>query len=542
MPSFVCQRCKQPLRIDDSLADLDESSADLLLASLSSEEQSQRQKHSHNHDIHSLSPTSLKATATDTSPVSRKHIHRHPMNDSFVMLSNSQVHAPSSTLSHTRLSMNRNESLKQTDSSTTGSSIPFSPTAPSVINNLHPTSTPTITTTGEKMKKNGIDLPTSSNMTPTKSTSLKVEPSISQATITAPANVPDHHRNNSLSHRLKVATLLFDVMSSKSNVDHPMCQECTDMMLESLERQLNDVGRERDCYLDFLKKIKQQQPSAISSIEPSTDYDQLAAQVERLMKQEQEAQATLDTMHKEKQQLEQTYRDLQQEEKELEKEEQVFWDECNNYQIQYQQFQNERDAINLKYDHDVRQLERLQKTVVYNDAFCIVQDGPFGTINGYRLGRLGSHPVEWNEINAAWGQTLLLLYTVANKLKFQFQTYRLVPMGSFSKVEKVDGDVVVAYELYGSSDYALNRLFLNRRFDHAMVAMLNCLKQLSDYAEQKDRSIRLPYRINKDKIGELSIRLQFNQDELWTKALRYMLTNMKWILIFASRASVVVDS
>lgn len=94
---------------------------------------------------------------------------------------------------------------------------------------------------------------------------------------------------------------------------------------------------------------------------------------------------------------------------------------------------------------------------------------------------------------------------------------------------------------YGSSDYALNRLFLNRRFDHAMVAMLNCLKQLSDYAEQKDRSIRLPYRINKDKIGELSIRLQFNQDELWTKALRYMLTNMKWILIFASRASTVVD-
>ncbi|KAI8338519.1 Atg6/Beclin, partial [Chlamydoabsidia padenii] len=130
------------------------------------------------------------------------------------------------------------------------------------------------------------------------------------------------------------------------------------------------------------------------------------------------------------------------------------------------------------------------------------------------------------------GQTLLLLYKVANELKFQFQSYRLVPMGSFSNVEKVDGDVNVAYELYGSIDYALNRLFLN-----AMMVMLNYLKQLSDYAEQKDGSIGLPYRIDKDKIGELSIRLQFNQDELWTKALRYM----KWVLIFASRASVVVD-
>lgn len=84
--------------------------------------------------------------------------------------------------------------------------------------------------------------------------------------------------------------------------------------------------------------------------------------------------------------------------------------------------------------------------------------------------------------------------------------------------------------------------FLNRRFDHAMVAVLNCLKQLTDYAEEKDKSLRLPYRINKDKIGELSIRVQFNQDELWTKALKYMLTNMKWILVFASRANISSES
>jgi beclin 1 len=85
-------------------------------------------------------------------------------------------------------------------------------------------------------------------------------------------------------------------------------------------------------------------------------------------------------------------------------------------------------------------------------------------------------------------------------------------------------------------------MFLNRRFDHAMVSVLNCLKQLTDYAEEKDKSLRLPYRISKDKIGDLSIRLQFNQDELWTKALRYMLINMKWILVFASRVSVSRES
>jgi beclin 1 len=99
------------------------------------------------------------------------------------------------------------------------------------------------------------------------------------------------------------------------------------------------------------------------------------------------------------------------------------------------------------------------------------------------------------------------------------------------------------YNRYGSGDFGLNKMFfLNRRFDHAMVAVLNCLKQLTDYAEERDKSLRLPYRINKDKIGELSIRVQFNTDEQWTKALKYMLTNMKWILVFASRANISSES
>eukprot|EP00967_Tisochrysis_lutea_P042920 scaffold51711_cov22-Tisochrysis_lutea.AAC.1 len=40
-------------------------------------------------------------------------------------------------------------------------------------------------------------------------------------------------------------------------------------------------------------------------------------------------------------------------------------------------------------------------------------DGPFGTISGFRLGRTPEAPVEWDEINAAWGQAVLLLHTMA---------------------------------------------------------------------------------------------------------------------------------
>lgn len=41
---------------------------------------------------------------------------------------------------------------------------------------------------------------------------------------------------------------------------------------------------------------------------------------------------------------------------------------------------------------------------VANDAFHIWHAGPFGTINGFRLGRLSVEQVEWHEINAALGQ------------------------------------------------------------------------------------------------------------------------------------------
>ena len=64
--------------------------------------------------------------------------------------------------------------------------------------------------------------------------------------------------------------------------------------------------------------------------------------------------------------------------------------------------------------------------------------GPFGTINNFRLGRLPNNPVEWAEINAAWGQAALLLYSLANKMNFTFKRYKIVPYGNHSFLESLD--------------------------------------------------------------------------------------------------------
>jgi len=193
-------------------------------------------------------------------------------------------------------------------------------------------------------------------------------------------------------------------------------------------------------------------------------------------------------------------------------------------------YYDERDSLINKYNHASDQLERLRKTNVFNDVFRIWHDGPFGTINNLRLGRLPNAPVEWSEINAAWGQALLLLNTLANKMEYKFQNYRLIPNGSFSRIERTtDGRVL---DLFTTGE--IGRFFKSGRSD-AMVAFLDCLKQLGVVAESRDKekTFKVPYPIEGDLIGGCSIKAQFNDVE-WTRSLKFTLTNLKWLLAWSS--------
>lgn len=58
-------------------------------------------------------------------------------------------------------------------------------------------------------------------------------------------------------------------------------------------------------------------------------------------------------------------------------------------------------------------LAALKRTTVLADVFRIWFDGSCGTISGLRLGRTAQQAVGWEEVNAAWGQAVLLLATLA---------------------------------------------------------------------------------------------------------------------------------
>ena len=351
-----------------------------------------------------------------------------------------------------------------------------------------------------------------------------------------------------LSQQMERSLHLFEILSSRSDIDHPVCSECTDLLLAGLQQRQATVNREKDAYQDFLKQAREDLPT---EEEQHQAREALAAAKEK----DRRALEQLENIEGEKAALEAEIAALDREETELDEEEEAFWRDRNDFDAHLQQHRDERDSLQNQLVYESKLLESLQRTNVYNDSFCVDHDGPFATINGLRLGKLPDHSVEWPEINAAWGLCVLLLTVVSEKLGFQYQGYRLLPLGSTSKIEKLEypqGDQtasakpkVTSLDLYFHSDLPLGLGLFHRGFDNAMVAFLDCVRQLGEHIERSTAystssgayvlSRKMPYKIAKDKVGDVSIKLgAFNQEEQWTKACKYTLTCCKFLLAHAS--------
>ncbi|KAI1618463.1 beclin 1 [Exophiala viscosa] len=398
----------------------------------------------------------------------------------------------------------------------------------------------------------------------------------------SPEEEDDDSRENGKKKRRRpkdkhaIARDLFAILSSHSDVDQPICAECTSILLASFNARLTSSNRERDAYNSFLKSVQQ----TISSQGNDQKGQQEKPNAQRA---NETAFDHLRRTEDESQKVEGEIGKLEEESQQADLEEQAYWTSRNAVNDKLHDSTVRLLSLQEKYTHDRQQLERLQRTNVYNDTFCIGHDGYFGVINGLRLGRLPNQNVDWGEINAAWGQTLLLLATVAERLKYTFQGYRLRPQGSTSRIEKLEypqqspstarqsagtqdrglhsaaahpEPKITVLDLFSSGDMPIGRLFNSRRFDNGMVAFLDCLGQLGKYVERtssidlntkptptrsaSSRNIQtkraLPYTTEDDKIGNVSIKLGigFNQDENFTKACKYALTCCKYLLAYVS--------
>lgn len=327
---------------------------------------------------------------------------------------------------------------------------------------------------------------------------------------------PEAAKTEAFSYKLRVAMQLFDILSENSEIDHPLCEECTSVLFLQLDSQLRTLRQDCGDYKKVLAALQQQDASITSQLDD--EIEQLRAEEAALLNE-------LEEVSKERSSVAEELAALQLSEREMEKEEELLHREINQYEHRVAEVNMQQQCLDneLKYSH--QELEKLKKTNVFNTVFHIWHEGHFGTINGFRLGRLPTFNVEWEEVNAAWGQTALLLYSLANANGFVFQRYKIVPFGSQSCME---GETRLPLYTNGGL-----RLFWDAKFDQGMVAFLDCIKQFLDSIEKKG-TFNFPYKIDKSKIGDqkgfYSIKLHFNSEEQWTKALKFMLINLKWAL------------
>lgn len=351
----------------------------------------------------------------------------------------------------------------------------------------------------------------------------------------------DGSEDSKLPQSAQGAKQLFDIHSSVSDVDHPLCEECTDGLLDELDVQLRNAEEESRVCSEFLRQFQSEEQDhgggSGGEQEEIISLEEAQRQIEKLKAEENELIQHLKKIEEDRATIKMSIQTQEEEAKKLDEQESRHWKAVHDHERRVNEYYEEHHGIEQQYQQAVEQLDRLKKTNVFNDAFHIWHDGHFGTINTFRLGRLPTVPVEWNEINAAWGQTVLLLHTMAKKMNFKFSGYRLIPFGSHSRLEKID-DTANQLPLYHTGGFKWS-LWDSSKFDLAMVAFLECLQQFKDFVESQDKHFKLPYRINKDKIGdsngELSIKTQHNHEETWTKALKFMLTNLKWSLAWVCK-------
>lgn len=403
-----------------------------------------------------------------------------------------------------------------------------------------------------------------------------------------------------VSARLSQLELLFDFVEAEGEIDSPLCPQCSAMLRRDLEAAAAEAEADADEYEAAVASLEAEQracaedssldgtagiedahvgdvgdamqrthrtgsgASSSSSSGTSGVHSEDTSSDERWQRRVSRLRAQLKAVEEENAALDVA-------EKELDAMEERYWQEYNDYMFMLQRHKHSRDAVLARIESTSSALETLKQTNVFNDAFHIWHDGPYGTISGFRLGRFGqsagggltsSVPVEWDEINAAWGQCVLLLSTMASTCKFTFTTYRLVPMGSYSKV--IDDERRATLELFGPIS-SLNP-FKRTNFDRAMIGFLRCLEELAEFASMTDKAasggasvggngdkeddghegggeaartppppFALPYPIDGDKVGGKTIKLTFNREDKWTAALKLMLADLKCLLVWVAR-------
>lgn len=292
-------------------------------------------------------------------------------------------------------------------------------------------------------------------------------------------------------------------------------------MIMTFENAAKGLEKERDKYLQYLKQIE----TEIAN----TDFEVLNSDIKDLEAKKSDLESELAALEEEERGLDEEQKELDVREKQLAQEEQDYWEKENDFEYKLKNHLENNAQMKNQWKSDfsgiTKHYDFLKKLNVLNDVFNIEIEGEFGTISGFRLGTLGSkgNDVDADEINAACGQCVHLLSTIALKSEFIFSQIELKPMGNNSKITFVN-------DLDRKSIYSFQ--FQNKTsFNNAMQILVKavnliCYHFKSKYDHLKDKVKLESYmQLQPENFKFISDRL-----EEWTNVCKYLLQNLKWLI------------
>ncbi|KAK1328107.1 hypothetical protein QTO34_012530 [Cnephaeus nilssonii] len=331
-----------------------------------------------------------------------------------------------------------------------------------------------------------------------------------------------------LSSIQRAMTGLCDILSGEE-LHHPLCEDCTNGLLEQLDSQLSISESDSQTYQRCLETRDGLGEDARETLQ--RELKVLELEEARLVRELEEVEENRDRAAV-------ALQAARAETETLEQQERQCHGDLGELQWRQLELQDELWSVEHRLRSAQTQLAWLKKTNAFKAAFEIGCDGPIAIINSFRLGCTPTVPVSWGEINSAWGQAALLLVGLAHTVGLQFQRYQLIPRGDHSYLQSLTEDPVDLPLFCTGGKSSL----VDSKFDQAMAAFLDCMQQFNEEAKKGEPSLFMPYRIHvaqglMEDPGSRefhSIRTHLNREERWTKALKLMLTNFKWSLDWVS--------
>lgn len=315
---------------------------------------------------------------------------------------------------------------------------------------------------------------------------------------------------------------LFKSIESDTAAHHPLCVTCA-------RKEYLFLGKEISVYKDRISLYN----AHLSEIEAGMTEAEMDIAFEACLAEEKSLLERIDAVKRRRLLLVPKKAALSKGKKRLAEMEAKYWTMYGAHQSSLARTLDSVHSLIAQVPRAKARMDALSRTYTLDDAFQIRPAGHFGTINGFRLGRFSNILVSWSEVNCACGYAALLLRSVARVLRLDAVARAIVPMGSTPKILlNVKG--LAPLDLFYES-----KMFAAKRFDEALAALLALTQKAAEHCLAADpgfaAAVPLPYKIENDTIGRTPVRSQMaKSDHVWTYALKNLLTDLKWLVLWLS--------